>query len=212
MNKPLEEMSSEELKGTLSNLTASVSEAGEQETRSDIRQITQEPGEELSFSRDPGIPIPQEVDQQQRVANAINAFQIDIRYIRDSLGAEVANELVEGLQSGEIKVPEDSEKDPNVFYNLGLGVLARRAKQKNVSVEKLYEMLPRQNDDGSTENAERLNPKRSLLQDTVIPGRVRPPPKPKPKAEKTYKIPDLSTEDMVEALKLLMEAHPERFR
>ena len=225
MTKDLEEMTSSELKDALSNVTATLSESGEVEQRPDIREIMQNEGDELSFSRDPelvrfeqadeeklayhNLPGSEQEDAQQKVAQLGVALNLDFVDLADRYGADLTQKFQSDLQRNRIPIPKNIEKVGNTLEYLFKEIWLPNQK---VSASELDKILPHADEFGNIIDSEKTIPLHSRSMDVLIPARVRPASRPKPKAEKTYKIPDLSTEDMVEALKLLMEAHPERFR
>ena len=217
MEKALEEMSSEELRGALSDVTQTLSESGEVETRVDIRQITQEPDDELSFSHDPDVvkyeeaqdlPEPEQEDAQQKAAQFGVAVNLDLIDLAERYGDNLVQKFNSDLQRNRVQIPKGIEKVENTLEYLFREVWLPGQK---VSASELDKFLPHRDEFGNIEDPERTIPLRSRSMDVLIPARVRPTPKPKPKAEKTYRVPNLSTEDMQEMLVDWSKKHPERF-
>jgi hypothetical protein len=219
MSKDLEQMSSSELKEVLADVGKGISQEDElrdpailQMERAKERQEEYQswsPEEKLAYHN---LPVPEEGEAQQRMARATTAFANDMRYARRQCGDAVANEVEEGIQSKRLSLPEESVKSSNPIYDLHLRVAAEQVQRGEMSAEAFGKMLPHQDDFGNIEDPEKLNPPSSQFVDEIFPQRVRPTPKPKARAEKTYKVPDLSTEDLQEALGDWMKKHPEKFR
>jgi hypothetical protein len=144
--------------------------------------------------------IREQAQQQQKVAILNEAIGLDTLALADRYGNDLVQDFVKDFQLGKIKMDDDMAKVDNALEALFLEWVDRPSVMNKLTPHDLEKIITATNE----------KPVRSRSVDALIPQRVRP--KPKPKAEKTHRVLELSSQDVQEALGDWLKKHPERFR
>lgn len=135
------------------------------------------------------------VEPQQKMANALQTDIEDLveRYPKSSAG------FLKKLRRGEIQLPEELEAEDNALEQWFIN---------SISEDEFRRMPPDAQRELFNKEDEERKPLRTRSLDVVIPKRVRP--KPQPRRQQTYALPDVTQEDFQEMFSDWMRKHPEK--